>query len=370
MKTHAIIPVFIPHEGCPHDCVFCDQHSITARESAPDEEEMRRLIESHLATIAENPKITAREIAFFGGSFTGIPAAKQEMYLGIAAEYRSAGRINRIRLSTRPDYINETVLKRMKKYGVDMIELGVQSFDDEVLRLSRRGHDQETVLRSAGLIRQADIDLGIQLMVGLPADTRAKCIASAQKTAEIRPSAVRIYPTVVLRRTALYEMYLRGDYEPLKEAEAVETVKEMLKIFAWAGIDVIRVGLKSTDNIDIGSDSLGAGTYHPAFRQLAEGALAREELERQLGQILDSAAAEEAATPAAEKAEPPTGTAEGSRPGRRQRVTFYSSPESFSDMVGLKRVNKIYFSEKYPQLNIRFAVDRGMKRGKYRALRT
>ena len=356
MKTHAIISIFIPHEGCPHSCVFCDQRSITARESAPDEAETRRLIESHLATIEKNPRITDREIAFFGGSFTGIAAGKQEMYLGIAEEYRKAGRIGRIRLSTRPDYINEAVLKRMKRYGVDMIELGVQSFDDEVLRLSQRGHDEETVLRSAALIRQAGIGLGIQLMVGLPADSREKCIASARKAVSLSPSAVRIYPTVVLRRTELYEMYLRSEYEPLREEEAVETVKEMLKIFARAGIDVIRVGLKSTDNIDIGSDALGAGTYHPAFRQLAEGALAREELERQLGQMLKTVSDPGSASEAGS----------GTKKCRRMKVTFYSSPESLSDMVGLKGANKIYFSEKYPQLNLRFAVDRSLKRGAYR----
>ena len=134
----------------------------------------------------------------------------------------------------------------------------------------------------------------------------------------------------------LYEMYLRSEYEPLREEEAVETVKEMLKIFARAGIDVIRVGLKSTDNIDIGSDALGAGTYHPAFRQLAEGALAREELERQLGQMLKTVSDPGSASEAGS----------GTKKCRRMKVTFYSSPESFSDMVGLKGANKIYFSEK------------------------
>ena len=377
MKTHAIIPVFIPHEGCPHDCVFCDQRSITARDVAPDEAQTRSLIESHLSTIEKNPGITEREIAFFGGSFTGIPAGKQEMYLGIAQEYKEAGRVGRIRLSTRPDYISEAVLKRMKKYGVDMIELGVQSFDDEVLKLSRRGHDSETVFRSARLIKEAGIDLGIQLMTGLPADSREKCIVSARRAVQTGPCAVRIYPTVVLRRTELYQMYLRGEYRPPGEEESVETVKEMLKIFAGAGIDVIRVGLKSSDNIDIGSDAVGAGTYHPAFRQLAEGALAREELERQLLQLLPSGAVlssgivsgadgEYKTREAGGKTEKMTDKTAGRRGKGRPKVTFFSSPGSFSAMVGLKRANKIYFADKYPMLNIRFAVDSGLKRGEYR----
>ena len=176
MKTHAIIPVFIPHAGCPHDCVFCDQKAITARMEPPSPADAEDLILRHLDYIKKRPSITNVEIAFYGGSFTGIPMEEQSAYLQIASEFKKKGLVQKIHLSTRPDYIDEAILTNLKKYGVDIIELGVQSFDPQVLRLSARGHDPEAVRRAAELIHACGFTLGIQLMIGLPGDTYEKCM--------------------------------------------------------------------------------------------------------------------------------------------------------------------------------------------------
>lgn len=431
MKTHAIIPVFIPHEGCPHDCVFCNQKKITAREKAPDEAETTELIEKHLAQLRRNPNITEIEIAFYGGSFTGIPLKDQAMYLALAKKYKDSGQIRQIHLSTRPDYIDDEILDQLQYYGTDIVELGVQSFDEEVLRLSGRGHSREVIYQSARMIKERGMTLGIQLMVGLPGDSYEKCMKSVEETIKIGPAIARIYPTVVLKETALYEMYLQNRYEPLKEEDAVNTVKDMMRSLKSAGIDIIRVGLKSSDNITMNGGAVAAGSYHPAFRQLAESALAREEIEALLLGELRSAAVRLSADAAsciagifgrnrrAGKAcrdrrdgrdgkdckagrdvrsgrggescgdlaglrtavrdqgrEKQCGTVErfaGFRTTlrdqggqRRLKVTFYSAPESFSNLVGLKRANKSYFFEKYPELNLKFAVDRTLQRNKYR----
>lgn len=344
MKTHAIIPIFVPHEGCPNDCVFCNQRVITAREKAPDKAETVRIIESHLKQIGKNPGISHIEIAFYGGSFTGISMERQAEYLSIAERYKEAGRVQAIHLSTRPDYINEEILGQLAFFGIDVVELGVQSFDEEVLLQSGRGHGREAVYRSAEMIKERGIDLGIQLMVGLPGDSYEKSIASAREAVALNPAVARIYPAVVLKDTALYKMYLKGQYQPLTEADAVRTVKDMLRIFYRADIDVIRVGLKSSDNLASGG-TVGGGTYHPAFRQVAESALAREDLEEMLAEQLKR-------------------IPESNQTGLR--TTFYAAPESFSNMIGMKKSNKLYFAEKYPRLNQKFAVDCALPRNKYR----
>lgn len=349
MKTHAIIPIFVPHAGCPHDCIFCDQKAITARAAAPDADATVEVIERNLKTIDANPDIIHREIAFYGGSFTAIPREEQLMYLGIAKKYKDAGRVDSIHLSTRPDYIDETVLNDLKNHGVDIIELGVQSFDTEVLRLSARGHDVETVYRSTEMIKEWGFTLGIQLMIGLPGDSYEKCMESVRKTIDIGPAIARIYPTVIIRDTGLDRLYRAGKYELLAETEAVRTAKDMYKALTGAGINVIRVGLKATDNIKEEGGSAVAG-FHPAFRQLVEAEIAREQIEQQLGPLLDEAR-RNGKLPA-----PGAGS---------MKLRAVSGPGSFSNMIGNKKSNKIYFAENYPQLDIKFAVDRNMAEGTY-----
>ena len=229
MKTHAIIPIFIPHAGCPHDCVFCNQKAITARTAPPTPDEAIETIERNLSTIKNNPHITTVEIAFFGGSFTGIPLDEQTRYLEIAKSYKDRGLIHRIHLSTRPDYIDKEILDNLKSYGADVIELGVQSFDPEVLKRSNRGHDADTVYKSSQMIKDWGFTLGIQLMIGLPGDSHEKCMFSVAETVKIGPDIARIYPTVVIKDTALEKMCHMGTYTPLTEKDAIHTAKEMYK---------------------------------------------------------------------------------------------------------------------------------------------
>lgn len=332
MKKHAIIPIFIPHRGCPNDCVFCNQKAITARQADVTPADARNIIDSYLPTL-EGRGLETIEVAFFGGSFTGIPMEDQSAFLAVAQEYKTKGLIDKIHMSTRPDYINEEILDNLIKYGADVVELGVQSFDPEVLAASNRGHSVEDVYRACDMIKSYGLELGIQLMIGLPKDNLESCLYSARETVRMEPSIARLYPTVVLNDTELLRMYERGEYEPLSTDEAVAITKEMYKIIASVGIKIIRVGLKSTDLIndsDSDQNQTVGHTYHPAFRQLVEGEIAREELETQLLPYISKNAASAA---------------------------FYSNGVSFSNMIGNSRRNKEYFAGKYPDIRISFKVD-------------
>ncbi|WP_312653256.1 elongator complex protein 3 [Aminipila sp.] len=335
MKKHAIIPIFIPHEGCPNDCVFCNQKKITARQKPVHAEDVKNIIEQYLPTLTGRGLDTI-EAAFFGGSFTGIPIEQQRAYLAVAKEYKDKGLIDKIHLSTRPDYINEEILDNLKQYGTDIIELGVQSFDDVVLNASNRGHNSEIVYRSCDLIKSYGFDLGIQLMIGLPGDTHEKSLYSAKEAVKIKPSVARLYPTIIIDDTELLNMYKRGDYRPLSQEEAIFTTKEMYKILNNAGINIIRVGLKSTDIINE-NGAITGGTYHPAFRQLVEAEIAKEILENKLKILLDS--------------DPQSMHISGIQ---RPQFTFQSNEKCFSNMIGNKRSNKEYFAKKYPDIEIQY----------------
>ena len=194
MKKHAIIPIFIPHLGCPCQCVFCNQQKITARTKAVSTDEVRETVERYLSTLAGLDP-SEIEIAFYGGSFTAIPIDAQTAYLEVANEYIDQGRVSSLHISTRPDCIDEEILSNLKRYNVNTIELGVQSFSDEVLRLSKRGHDSKTAREAARLVKERGFKLGIQLMIGLPGDSLESCIYSARETAALSPELARLYPT-------------------------------------------------------------------------------------------------------------------------------------------------------------------------------
>lgn len=334
MKKHAIIPVFIPHEGCPNDCVFCNQKKITARTHAEENVNIDEIASRYLSTL-KDPRPDVIEMAMYGGSFTGIPIEKQNEYLEIAKSYKDRGLIDRIHLSTRPDYINSEILDNLEKYDVDVIELGVQSFDDEVLRMSERGHTSEVVYESCEMIKQRGFTLGIQLMAGLPGDTLEKAMYSAKEAVKIGPQIARIYPTIVIEDTKLLDMYRNGEYSPLSLEEAVEISKHMYNILHDAGINIIRVGLKSSDIINENGDIYG-NTFHPAFRQLVEGSIARDKIEEVLDEFCSSLGREDS-TPA--------------------DVVLLSNSRSFSNMIGMKAANRKHFEAKYPQLRISYSKD-------------
>lgn len=274
MKKQYIIPIFVPHLGCPNDCIFCNQKSISGQKKSITKEEMKNIIDEYLKNIKE--KESEKEIAFFGGSFTGIEIDKQEELLQTAYEYIEQGLIDSIRISTRPDYINKDILKRLKKYKVKTIELGVQSANDYILKRANRGHDFKQVKKASKLIRWYGFDLGHQMMVGLPESTRIDEINTAKVLIKLKPKMVRIYPVLVVKNTKLEQEYEKGVYEPLPLIQAVETCKELVRMFADKKIDIIRIGLQNTEEITepgTNHSEVIAGPFHPAFRQLVESAL-------------------------------------------------------------------------------------------------
>ena len=271
---HYIIPIFVPHLGCPNDCVFCNQKSISGQQKMITKEDIRNTINFYLENIKD--KEAKKEVAFFGGSFTGIDVEKQEEFLQTAYEYIKKGKIDSIRISTRPDYIDKTILKRLKKYKVKTIELGVQSANDYVLKQSKRNHTFEDVKRASKLIRWYRFNLGHQMMVGLPDSTKIDEINTARELIKLKPKMVRIYPVLVIKNTRLEKEYLEGKYKPLTVIQAVETCKEIVPMFMKKGIEIIRIGLQNTDEItdpSIKGSEVVAGPYHPAFRQLVESSL-------------------------------------------------------------------------------------------------
>lgn len=237
------------------------------------------IIKDHLKTIPlKNRQL---EIAFYGGSFTAIDVNLQIQLLEVAYKYKKEGKVDRIRLSTRPDYIDEKELLLLKEYGVDIIELGVQSLDEEVLFHSGRGHSKEVVYEASRLIVQHGFCLGHQMMIGLPGDTYDKALYTAKEIVKMNPFCVRIYPTLVIKDTQLERMYLAKNYYPLSLDEGVEIATDLLMMFNYYNINVIRVGLQPTENINEGKDVI-AGPFHPSFRQLVESNIYKKVLKEYL----------------------------------------------------------------------------------------
>lgn len=274
MKKQYIIPIFVPHLGCPNDCIFCNQKSISGQKENMTKEKAKKIIEEYLETI-KNEEAEV-EIAFYGGSFTAIEEKTQEELLQTAYEYIEQGKVESIRISTRPDCIDKETLKRLKKYKVKTIELGVQSANDYILKRANRGHAFEDVKKASKMIRWNGFKLGHQMMVGLPESTRIDEINTAKALIKLKPKMVRIYPVLVVKNTKLEEEYKQGKYEPLPLVQAVEVCKELVRMFADKKIEVIRVGLQNTDEIaepENKESEVVAGPYHPAFRQLVESAM-------------------------------------------------------------------------------------------------
>jgi len=321
-KKHVNIPIFISHEGCPNDCVFCNQRKITAKTQPMTIDEVKEQIKTYCSTLDED---TYTELAFFGGSFTGIAAPLQEMYLGLAYEYKQAGKIHAIRLSTRPDYINAEILDRLKRYGVDIIELGVQSLEDEILQASKRGHTVSDVYKAVRLIKSYGFKLGIQLMVGLPEDSKERTVLSAKLAALLQPDLVRIYPTLVIRETELAIFCITGSYKPLSLDMAVDWTKEMYRVFLDSRIPVIRIGLQPTDLIAEGKEVL-YGPFHPAFRQLVETEYFYDKIKKELLLHKDKI--------------------------QSHSIKILCNPKDLSQVIGHKRKNLLKLKKDYNNLEV------------------
>lgn len=274
MKKEYIIPIFVPHLGCKKCCTFCNQRTISGEKKQVTAEDVTKTIEYYLNNFKDENKYV--EVAFFGGSFTAIEREKQEELLTAVQPYIKNKKVDSIRLSTRPDAIDKSILKMLKKYHVKTIELGVQSSNNYILARCKRGHSFEDVIKASKLIRLYGFNLGHQIMVGLPDSNEKDDLQTAKDSIKLKPKMVRIYPVLVIKGTELEEEYEKGDFVPLTVLQAVERSKEIVKLFNQKHIQIIRVGLQNTDTITDKSkkeSEVIAGPYHPAFGQLVEDSI-------------------------------------------------------------------------------------------------
>lgn len=256
--------LFVPHNGCPHQCSFCNQKAISGHR----EQVTPRDVDNAVRIALENPDCAGGEIAFFGGSFTAIDRETMVLLLSAAHKYVAEGSFKGIRISTRPDAIDEEICTILKEYGVTAVELGAQTMDNRILQLNRRGHTAEDVVKASEMLKSFGFELGLQMMTGLYGSDDRDSIETAEKIIELKPSTVRIYPTVVLENTPLAELYRKGEYEPQTVEAAAELCAKLLMMFHDANINVIRTGLHSGGDVE---GEYVAGAYHPAFKELCEG---------------------------------------------------------------------------------------------------
>jgi len=261
-----IIPIFIAHQGCPHQCVFCNQHVITrdsGQRSHVGVAEVKKEIDTCLAWPRDRNRQV--QVAFYGGSFTGLDLSLQKKLLGAVQPYVKAGQVHSIRLSTRPDYIDRNTADFLKKYNVSLVELGVQSMDHKVLALSNRGHSRGHVAKAFHLLKVAGLEVGGQLMIGLPGETTVGVLDGARQLAALQPDMVRIYPTLVIHGSHLAKMFATGEYRPMSLNRAVALCVRLKEYFDHEKIPVIRMGLQPSASLE---KDVIAGPYHPAFGEL------------------------------------------------------------------------------------------------------
>lgn len=257
-----IIPLFITHEGCPHHCVFCNQNAITGEETIPvTPADVVATIEQHL----RSPRKRAAseiQVAFYGGSFTGLKRGRQSELLDAVKPFLASNRVHAVRISTRPDYISPDVAQFLKIRGVTIVELGVQSLDDRVLHKSGRGHSSKDVVRAFRSLREEGLMIGAQLMLGLPGDSTPTFLGTVKLLIALQPDFVRLHPALVLRDSTLASMYDSGIYSPLALEKAVSLCAKAKELFDEAAIPVVRMGLQATEGL---AQSVVAGPFHPAF---------------------------------------------------------------------------------------------------------
>lgn len=315
------IPIFIPHKGCPNNCVFCNQKKISGQMEDVTIEDVDNKIKEYLGYYNNTSKKI--EIAFFGGSFTGIDVDLQISYLQVANKYISDGKVDSIRISTRPDYINEEILDMLKKYNVKTIELGVQSMDEKVLEVSRRGHTADDVIKASNLIKEYGIRLGHQIMIGLPESTLETEIYTIKECLKLQPKQLRIYPVYVIEDSELYAMYKNSVYKPLSINEAVSRCSKVIEECAKTDVAIIRLGLQSTEDITIANSNI----FGPVSDNLAEYVMA-EIVRKKIDKILIDKSIKE-------------------------DIIIYVKKQYVSICIGPKKINKIYFEQKY---NVKYIV--------------
>ncbi len=313
MSKHYNIPVFVSHSGCPHSCVFCNQKTITGTNDGADSNFVKKTADEYLKTFDKNASV---QLAFFGGSFTGIPICRQKELLSAGYEYIKRGQIDSIRISTRPDYIDDNVLDLLESYGVKSIELGMQSSNDGVLSANERGHTLKDTQKAAELIKSRGFELGLQMMTGLYMSTPENDLETAREIVRLGADTTRIYPTMVLGGTKLCNLYEEGSYIPLSLEENVSLCADIFEIFEAAEIKILRVGLQSTDTI-CENGRIVAGAYHSAFGELVQSRIIRRKLEMLAMESEET------------------------------QITVEVKKSEISKTIGNKRCNMIYIKEKF-----------------------
>ena len=334
---HANISLFVPHQGCPHQCSFCNQKTISGSVKQLTPSEVRETLEKAISD-GVDPQNT--EIAFFGGSFTAI---EREYMLSLLEETRpfiENGSFCGIRVSTRPDAIDDEILGILKEYKVTSIELGAQSTDEQVLLFNHRGHTRDDIIKASGLIKKYGFSLGLQMMTGLLGDTPEKSLKTAEDIISLKPDTVRVYPTIVLEGTYLGELFKKGEYKPQSVEEAVELCATLLKRFYEENITVIRLGLHSGGNVEEG---FLAGPYHPAFGELCESKIYLEKAKEILSEKY------------------PVENKNICSLSQKKEITLFVNDREISKMTGQRSVNKIALKRAGWEISVK-----GMKTlGKY-----
>lgn len=346
------IPIFIPHKGCKNECVFCNQRKISGKIKSVTVDDVDSEIKKYLQYVdSPNIKIATNQnnkeekeekkdkkkkiqVAFFGGSFTGISIKEQIKYLQVANKYIAQKKVDSIRLSTRPDYISPKILKLLKVYNVDTIELGVQSLDNEVLNVSKRGHLKKEVMRASRLINLYGFNLGHQLMIGLPNSNLQKELYSIKECLKYNPINLRIYPVYVINPSELYDMYVKGEYIPLTLKEAIDRTYEVIKACRNSDVKIIRIGLQSTDEITSSNEGL-IGPVCDNFAEYVLSKFAFEKLDKLISQKLN------------EKI-----NIIGKKDNIKVNVEVKINRKYISIVSGPKKINKEKFKEKYKNCNI------------------
>lgn len=323
----AILPIFIPHAGCPHQCVFCNQRTISGQKTAAlpgAKAQIQRWLQ-WLGPSQDN------EAAFYGGSFTGLDMDLQKQLLALTDELLEQGIIGSVRLSTRPDYINTKVLSLLREHGVELVELGVQSLDDAVLQRAERGHTVESVYAAHKLLKEYGFKTGIQLMVGMPGQDFASVQDTAAKVAQLRPDIARIYPLLVIKDTPLARSHEQGAFMPLSLEEAVEQSAYLYKTLTQAGIKVIRIGLQPDEEL-CAAGNIVAGPFHPAMGELVKSRVLRNHFTPMLQELVE---------------------------GGAKGVIFHCPRRYESKLRGLKNGNMQYWQQQFPYLEIHLMPSSG-----------
>lgn len=329
-KRPLIIPIFLPHMGCPHQCLFCNQNNITGHSNKlPSKASISHQIERFLSFSRKKRQFT--EISFYGGNFLGLSFDQITDLLSHTSIYVRKGYINGIRFSTRPDTIDPKCLELISSFPISTIELGVQSMNDQVLAAVHRGHLRSDIKTAVTLLKQTDYTIGLQLMIGLPGDTFKGLMESANQIATMKPDFVRIYPTLVLKGSPLSKWYQTGKYTPLSLPYAIEQTKSLFLMFQKKGITVIRMGLQASDELNQ-QDTVLAGPYHPAFGHQVLSSIYKDTIHKMLSKIFSHSHASE----------------------KNRSVQLSANPKDISKIQGLKNQNLFYLKKEFNlfQLNV------------------